>query len=283
MKTASNVQGHCQACGRIQVVIAGKGVMSNHGYKVRAGYFSGVCIGHDHLPLEKDRSYLDWVVEYLGDQAEEHDARANDLESGVKHPGSAMKRQGAYDSIVYHSHRHEDPKLRGQAVWVRWDEASPVERHYQLHADISSSRTEANIARSHAAGLVELAARVHGQPLIDREAVERAERKARAEKKQPIEGAYRTKAAQKDDLEKLNRQYRKFLSVISDRYLSEPSREYGDAGSAVYYGVPSDLHAWRPAASALVRKVYPELEATVVDIEALVAQREVVKSRPVVK
>jgi len=43
-------KGHCQACGRLQMLPNGK--LAQHGYKITHGFFSGVCVGSKHLPFE---------------------------------------------------------------------------------------------------------------------------------------------------------------------------------------------------------------------------------------
>lgn len=43
--------GHCQACGHQQKLP--KGLLSKHGYRVRFGFFMGVCRGAKHPPYEE--------------------------------------------------------------------------------------------------------------------------------------------------------------------------------------------------------------------------------------
>ena len=265
---ASIYQGHCQACGRVQVVLDGKNVMSKHGYSVRHGYFQGICIGNDHAPLEQDRSYLDWVVDYLRKEAVRHVMAAERLQSGADLPKAAQKR--SICGAEYYSRRPEAVKLRGQPIIIPWHEANEQEQRYQLQHDIAMHEREARLARAHADGLVELADRVHGQPLIDREAVEQAERKARAEKKAPVEGAYRTKQAQKDDLERLNREFSKQTRVMIDAGVD-------------YMDLPFDLHHFNPNRAAKVLAKYPQHRDAILSLNGLYVAREVIKSRPVIK
>lgn len=49
--STSTHRGHCQACGRLQMLPGGK--LSQHGYTVAHGYFSGVCRGSKHEPFEQ--------------------------------------------------------------------------------------------------------------------------------------------------------------------------------------------------------------------------------------
>lgn len=43
--------GHCQACGHLQKLP--KDVLAKHGYKIKHGFFSGICIGAGELPFEE--------------------------------------------------------------------------------------------------------------------------------------------------------------------------------------------------------------------------------------
>jgi len=57
--------GTCQVCSRVQKLP--NGVMAKHGYKVLGGFFSGVCFGSNHLPLEQDKTLVEesivWATE----------------------------------------------------------------------------------------------------------------------------------------------------------------------------------------------------------------------------
>lgn len=67
-------QGHCQWCGRLQMLPSGK--LSKHGYDVRWGYFNGTCQGAESLPFEQDirliESAIKWAGMQLKDRIEEH-------------------------------------------------------------------------------------------------------------------------------------------------------------------------------------------------------------------
>jgi hypothetical protein len=280
---ASNIKGHCQACGRIQVVGAAHHTMVNHGYKVRSGYFQGVCVGNNHPPLEVSREHLDYVVAYLGREALMHTMKAERLQSGAELPPFVINRSEPYGSAMYHSRHHEDPKMRGQHMTSPWHQGSKMEQEHQLKMDIEHHQQEARFARSHAQGLVELAAKVHGQPLIDRTTAELVKRDKQAAKTAPIAGAFRTKAAQKDALEALNRAYSKQHAIITDHYLSISARAHGDAGHELYYSMPHDLHNFRQKHAALIRELYPQFEGVIWEISRLFAERDAIKRMPVIK
>lgn len=54
--------GHCQACGSLQKLP--NGLLSNHGYKVTHGFFSGICRGAKFLPFEVSH---DQVSRYIAE------------------------------------------------------------------------------------------------------------------------------------------------------------------------------------------------------------------------
>jgi len=54
------LRGHCQVCGNEQAVV--RTTMSKHGYSIVNGWFSGVCHGQHHQPIEVSRAYTDEVI-----------------------------------------------------------------------------------------------------------------------------------------------------------------------------------------------------------------------------
>jgi hypothetical protein len=56
----STHKGHCQVCGRLQMLPKGK--LSKHGYEVRWSTFTGTCWGADHLPFEQDISLIQGAI-----------------------------------------------------------------------------------------------------------------------------------------------------------------------------------------------------------------------------
>src|SRR5271166_12856 len=62
MITKGQHRGHCQVCGRIQVVLP-SGNIAKHGYRV-AGFhfFNGVCYGSEFEPLQLSREECDSIV-----------------------------------------------------------------------------------------------------------------------------------------------------------------------------------------------------------------------------
>ena len=62
IKSSTQYRGHCQFCAREQAVRLPVGLMAHHGYTVESGWFRGTCQGHQHAPIEQDRSAADGIV-----------------------------------------------------------------------------------------------------------------------------------------------------------------------------------------------------------------------------
>jgi hypothetical protein len=273
MKAKGEHRGHCQACGRVQVVEIPQHI-AKHGYRVAGfGYFNGTCSGSMESPLEMDRTITDAIIKDLNAQAARNEVRATALRAGTLQPEQAQelvlgKRQWVW-SGPSHS-RAREPKM------VKWADASPRERQMQIEQDAGEAESFARHARSHAKSMAELADKVHGQPLIDRDAEELAKVNARKAKTQPIEGAYRSKAEQKRALEKLSRAYARHRETMSDWLIKPTSTE-------PYYQLPFDLYAWRPKHTAHILNKFPELVPTVRVVEQLAKERAEIVARPVIK
>lgn len=277
MKTKGQYRGHCQVCGRIQVVLPGSRI-AKHGYTVPSGYFRGICQGSGELPLQVSRVVTDAIIQAMHNMAVRNQMHAEDLTAGRILPETAQQLT-AWGSRMYQS-------IGGKqvAVMVNWHDATDAERAQQLKLEIGEAESNARFARGHAESLTKLATLVHGQPLIDRDAEELARVAERKAKKAPIAGAYRTKIEQKRDLEQLNREYSKLRQAILSHYMSSGTCTLDvDLASEMYYSVPHDLHQWREKISLLVLKVYPEMLDTVNKIRGLLVARDVIKSRPVIK
>lgn len=277
MKTKGQHRGYCQACGAVQV-IEPLMILAKHGYTVPNGYFRGTCQGSGHLPLQSSRVITDAIIKALIESAVRNEEYANDLLAGTQVPTRAQSLT-EWGSRVYQSVNGKQT-----AVMVAWSAATEAERLAQISLETSESASHARFARSRAESLTELAARVHGQPLIDRDAEELARVAERKAKTAPITGAYRTKIEQKRALEALNNQYSKLARMIKDYYLAQPRGDRDDVkGDAVYWLLPHDLHCWRPKHTVLVLDAYPQFAKTVEAIEILVINRSEIKARPVIK
>lgn len=286
MKTTHTHRGTCQACGATQAVDNKSRLIAKHGYKVHY-IFVGTCPGSDHEPAEFNVDYTREIIGLCRNQGTEHNRLAKlyatrdlmvytwDKQVWVEaapgagrwaHSGRWISQRGRYESRTF-------------PLFGATDEQ--IEREYELNVD-----THERIARDnfkHIAFLKEHVFPRFGQPLYAVTDIVKAVKAARVAKTAPIEGAYRTKQAQKDALETLSRDYRRLREIITTLYLAIPHDQRDDLGQKVYYAVPHDLHAWRPKTSALVLKWNDGLAGTVAKIEELRAQRDVIKSRPIIK
>lgn len=58
---AATHQGHCQACGSVQMLP--KGVLAKHGYTTEWGVFNGTCAGSGYRPFEQATDFIAKVIE----------------------------------------------------------------------------------------------------------------------------------------------------------------------------------------------------------------------------
>lgn len=276
--TKGQHRGHCQVCGRIQVIDGHtykSGGLSKHGYVVPNGYFKGVCQGSGELPLQQSRAITDAIIKALIESAQRNEVHALAMHAGMLKPERALKLT-AWGSRV---HTPTGSGGKRQPVLLRWSDANETERSQQIILETGEAESNARFAHGHALRLTTLAYRVHNTALIDRDAEELATRTARQAKTAPIAGAYRTKAAQQADLAVLSLTYSKLRRDIQDTYL----KKRDVATEMLYYALPHELHQWRTQHSRLVLDAYPEHKPQVDAIEVLVINRNEIKSRPVIK
>ncbi len=274
-------RGHCQVCGRIQVVLP-SGNIAKHGYRVGVfHFFNGVCWGADFEPLEVSRKQCDEIAHGQLTESQRLEVRAIALRGGVLKPERAQKltEWGSRVSLFNNATRKND------AVMLQWADASQRERAAQIELEAGDHESESRKHAHYAKSMRKLADEIHGTPVIDRAAEELAIIAKRQAKKAPIEGAYRTMVAKKDALDKLNHEYSKLREQITGRYLSTVGRStgVGDPAFDLYCTIPHDLHAWREKTSALVLKVYPDMGDVVNQVRGLLVARDVIKARPVIK
>ena len=82
------IRGNCQCCLRDHAVLK-TGRMSKHGYEVRNGWFSGVCSGQYHEPLQHDRKHTDEIAAMIRVEAVRLIAYAKALREGSATPQMA--------------------------------------------------------------------------------------------------------------------------------------------------------------------------------------------------
>lgn len=117
MKKATH-SGHCQLCGRGQMLPNGK--LSKHGYTVEWNFFNGVCDGADNQPYEESCALLPPVIVSMKAQA----ARLR----------AAAKETRAQTASVWVNERIESTRGYGYAATRLWREI-PVGEMIELGYD----------------------------------------------------------------------------------------------------------------------------------------------------
>ena len=153
MSNPIQLRGRCQCCCRLQAVTGGR--IAKHGYEVKhrgqGGWFSGVCGGHQHAPVEVDRSVLDQVVASIRSQVADLRALADRYEAGTANPATCPTR--VYD--------HE----KREYVRIPWHQADGYAQKKEREAQIWQLRNRADAGESQANMMMNVAANCHGRPL----------------------------------------------------------------------------------------------------------------------
>lgn len=223
------------------------------------------------------------VIRFCTETAADHDDSITDLKTGKTVP-STFERYNP-TKVVTHKSRHggREYATTGGNDTLSIALATPAERAKAIALAIHEHEMRASGLRSHADMLTRFVLVRLGKPLY---AV--ADLNVKAEKPAApvvdvkagkVEGAFATKAARKEALDKLSRAYDKCRDVIQNAYLAIPNDKRTEAQTEVYYG-PYQLNHWRAKHSAAVLNEFPSLASTVAEIEALVKAREAVKAAP---
>lgn len=138
-------RGHCQCCGRVHATSGG--YVAQHGYKVKFNEFIGVCSGHVYAPMEEKRDATDQLVKQWLADADKADATAQALQDGKLKPAKAP-----------------------EGVWIgaavlEFDKAPVSMQRRAIELAIHQESQRSRALRSHAGLMVNLANKVHGQPL----------------------------------------------------------------------------------------------------------------------
>ncbi|WP_175787496.1 hypothetical protein [Burkholderia anthina] len=148
--TKTQTRGNCQCCMRDQAVLD-TGRMSKHGYTVKGvhghGWFSGVCSGEHHLPLQKDRSHLDAIVVTIREEAANLEHRALGLRDGSVKPQTA--KEGPWS----------------KAKDIPFAEASAYQQQEAVKHAIYSAENRARQGRTLANQMADFADKVYGTEL----------------------------------------------------------------------------------------------------------------------
>lgn len=115
MRNKSTYKGHCQACGRLQMLPGG--LLSKHGYNITHGFFSGVCKGAGYKPYEQNKDLLLVLIESAQKELELENKVQEVLRSDVTEPKCWYH--------VYHDGRNQ---FRGYYNWeygeLQWADSS---------------------------------------------------------------------------------------------------------------------------------------------------------------
>lgn len=150
MKERIQMRGHCQMCGRLH---AANPQIAKHGYTVEFGWFQGVCPGADYDPLEQSRVKLDELVVNLRNWAADADIEALALEDRETNPEGKRC-----------SYRENGKRV---VKVVPYETLLPYEQEDCRRLAVSALRNKSTHMRQAANDMLELAAKVHGQPLVE--------------------------------------------------------------------------------------------------------------------
>ena len=282
MKTTHTHRGTCQACGARQAVELPKNIIAKHGYTVAGfGFFNGVCRGSGHAPAEHDVTLTYRIMDGLRQWAAEQDRLASLIAAGVLMVYS-------YSTSVW----VENGKMTRYGVRGRYEPRTfplfgatdeMIER--ATRDDQDGHEQAARHARAQIESLRTCVLPRLGKPLYDAnepKPTKPADGKVNVASGE-IEGAFRTKAAQKAALEKIGREYEKARRVIMDAVLAFAYEDRTEAQRNLYNVLPYDLHNFRSKHADAILAVFPQHAGTVVEMGRLFALRNEVKSRPVIK
>lgn len=267
---AATHRGNCQICGHQQHVMGA--VLAKHGYTVTFGFFSGTCYGSGQKPIQTQRSMTDDTIKQLGSYAADCDSSAAKLRSGSVHPTRILTGQ----KFNRDTHKYEP-------VFIDWADGTLDQQTKAQAIALAEVESDARHARSHASTLKTMADKLFGTalPLIsDLEAKAAPAPKAVVDvKTAKVHGAFGSKAARKDELDKINRLYDKATNKLQHIYLGWDEAKRQEVSIDAYY-LPMYPHQWKARHSALCLKAFPQAADVIKEIEELVAAREAVKAAP---
>lgn len=254
-------RGNCQVCGRLQAIVGFR--IAKHGYTVKGfGYFVGTCHGSDKRPMQVERDLTDATITGLHGYAVSHDEDAISLRTGVVTP-----------IRIHTGDKYIDRKYVPQ--YIAFEDGDSTQQAHAVHLAVCMHEGEARNARSYAQELTKLVTKVFGTDLLPIEKIERVAPTVDV-KAGTVTGAFATKQARKEALDKVTRDFEKLTRLIQNVYLQIPSAQRTEEATEVYY-CPMYPHQWKPKHSVLTLKVFPELAEVVAQIEQLVKVREEIK------
>lgn len=149
-------RGICQCCGRQQAVMA-SGYMSKHGYTVQDGWFSGVCTGQNYAPMQHSIAQVEVICAMVQTQVDELRARADKMAKGEIHPDTVSTGRFVYSQEA----------RRNVAETVAWADAKAYQQVEEVNRLVWGMQSRANAGSQWIRNMQDLAARTHGQPLVE--------------------------------------------------------------------------------------------------------------------
>lgn len=141
------LRGHCQVCGNDQAVVRTQ--MSKHGYSILNGWFSGICHGQHHQPIEVSREYTDEVILQIKIDIENIKTRIAKLLSGETKPET-------FQVWNYQTGKYEAKPA---------SELGAYEYKYQFKSLINELENKIRRGELHIDTMTRLADEFHGKPL----------------------------------------------------------------------------------------------------------------------
>jgi hypothetical protein len=282
MKTTHTHRGTCQACGARQAVELPKGIIAKHGYTVAGfGFFNGVCRGSGYLPAEHNTALTIRIMSELGIWAMEKD-RLADLVRG------RVLMVYSYDTSVWvENGRMTRYGVRGKYEPRTFPLSGATDEMIEraIRDEYEGQEQAARHARAHVDSLRDFVLTRLGKPLYDANQPKPAKPvDGKVDVKNGnIEGAFRTKAAQKLALEKISREYERARRIVVDAVLAVEYSSRTEAQRDLYQVLPFDLHNYRAKHGEQILSMFPKFFETVAEMGRLFALRNEVKARPVVR
>lgn len=281
-QTTHTHKGTCQACGRTQAVDNGSKLIAKHGYTVDSGYFNGTCQGSDKKPAQLDLTLTNTVIAFCKRTALVHDQVAAALVAGKTVPAT-FERWNPNKVVLTTRRNGSTRETKGGYDVLPLSQATVAERAKAIKNAIAENEGQAAGLRMHERMLVTFVVPKFNTPLFDAAELNKPVAKPAAPtvdvKAAKVTGTYATKAARKDALDKLNRQYEKAHRALQDMYLALSDSERTEARTQVYYG-PYQLSNWNAKRAAAALAAFPQAAALVTEMNELAAARLAVKAAP---
>lgn len=139
------MRGNCQVCGRDHAVV--DGFVAKHGYKVKHGFFNGICDGQNYAPVQIKKDQAEATIELCNVKMAEYAELKDALMSGKKNPASYVTGYGS------------------RQVVKPYAECDEWEKRAARRDLIARAESEIYAFKNHAAMLVRLIAEYHGKEL----------------------------------------------------------------------------------------------------------------------